>query len=391
MPSDTTTSGDASAVSPALPGRAQQHATRIIFLLCGFAMAAWAPLVPFVKLRLDISDGTLGLLLPCIGAGSTLSMPLTGILTGRLGCKAVILLASVILCFDLPLLTLMDSVGGMAVVLMVFGAAIGMVDVAMNVHAVGVEKASGRAMMSGFHGFFSLGSIFGALAVSALLFYGLSPFQSILLVVALVAVTLIPTSPHFWRHTHTGGDGPMFVLPRGWVVFLGLLCFVMFMTEGAMLDWSALFLATERGVSPHQAGIGYAVFSIAMTAGRLTGDRIISAIGRFYVLLFGSLLASLGMVLLVNVDNLWIAGLGFILTGFGASNLVPIMFSAAGSQTTMPANLAIASVTTLGYAGILAGPALIGFIAQLSSLSVALSCVAALLLLVTASARAVTR
>src|SRR5476649_2997119 len=209
MPGATTTSGNASAVSPGLPGRAQQHATRIIFLLCGFAMAAWAPLVPFVKLRLDISDGTLGLLLLCIGAGSTLSMPLTGFLTGRLGCKTVILVASALLCLDLPLLTLMDSVGGMAVVLMVFGAAIGMVDVAMNVHAVGVEKASGRAMMSGFHGFFSLGSIFGALAVSALLFYGLSPFQSILLVVALVAVTLIPTSPHFWRHTHTGGDGPM--------------------------------------------------------------------------------------------------------------------------------------------------------------------------------------
>ncbi len=391
MPSDTMTSGNASAVFPGLPGRAQQYATRIIFLLSGFAMAAWAPLVPFVKLRLDISDGTLGLLLLCIGAGSTLSMPLTGFLTGRLGCKTVILVASALLCLDLPLLTLMNSTGGMAFALMVFGATMGMVDVAMNVHAVVVEKASGRAMMSGFHGFFSLGSIFGALVVSALLYVGLTPFQSILLVVVVVVLTLIPTSPYFWRHTRNGGDGPMFVLPRGWVIFLGLLCFVMFMTEGSMLDWSALFLATERGVSTHQAGIGYAIFSIAMTAGRLTGDRIIHAIGRYKVLLFGSLCASLGMVLLVSVDNLWIAGLGFIMTGFGASNLVPIMFSAAGNQTAMPANLAIASVTTLGYAGILAGPALIGFIAQLSSLSVALSCVAALLLLVTASARAVTR
>ncbi|MGV8926234.1 MAG: MFS transporter [Ewingella sp.] len=391
MTSNTTTSGKASAVYPSLPGRAQQYATRIIFLLSGFAMAAWAPLVPFVKLRLDINDGTLGLLLLCIGAGSTLSMPLTGFLTGRLGCKTVILLASIILCFDLPLLTVMNSTASMAAVLMVFGAAIGMVDVAMNVHAVVVEKASGRAMMSGFHGFFSLGSIFGALIVSTLLYIGLTPFQSILLVVVLFAVTLIPTSPHFWRHTRNGSDAPMFVLPRGWVIFLGLLCFVMFMAEGSMLDWSALFLATERGVSTLQAGIGYAVFSIAMTAGRLTGDSIINAMGRYKVLLFGSLCASLGMVLLVCIDNLWIAGLGFIMTGFGSSNLVPIMFSAAGNQTAMPANLAIASVTTLGYAGILAGPALIGFIAQLSNLSVALGCVAALLLLVATSARAVTR
>lgn len=118
-----------------IPGRAQQHATRLIFLLSGFAMAAWAPLVPFVKLRLAISDGTLGLLLLCIGAGSTFSMPLTGFLTGKLGCKTVILIASVLLLLALPLLTLMDSTAGMAVVLLVFGAAIGMIDVAMNVHA----------------------------------------------------------------------------------------------------------------------------------------------------------------------------------------------------------------------------------------------------------------
>jgi len=391
MPSDSTRRHDGPTASAPLPGVPQQHATRIIFLLSGFAMAAWAPLVPFAKLRLDINDGTLGLLLLCIGAGSTFSMPLTGFLTGRFGCKSVILLAAIILCLDLPLLTLMDSVAGMALALLIFGAAIGMVDVAMNVHAVVVEKASGRAMMSGFHGFFSLGSIFGALAVSGLLFLGLTPFQSILFVVALMIIALLPTQRHFWQDTRNSSDDPMFVLPRGWVIFLGVLCFVMFMTEGAMLDWSALFLATERGVNTHQAGLGYAVFSIAMTAGRLTGDRIISIMGRYKVLLLGSLLSSAGVVLLVNVDNLWIAGLGFIMTGFGASNLVPIMFSAAGNQTTMPANLAIASVTTLGYAGILAGPALIGFIAQLSSLSVALSCVAALLLLVTVSARAVTR
>ncbi|MBF7977798.1 MFS transporter [Rahnella sp. LAC-M12] len=354
-------------------------------------MAAWAPLVPFVKLRLDISDGTLGLLLLCIGAGSTFSMPLTGFLTGKLGCKTVILIASTLLLLALPLLTLMNSVEGMALILLVFGAAIGMVDVAMNVHAVVVEKASGRAMMSGFHGFFSMGSIFGALAITGLLFLGMTPFISVMIVVAALAVLVVLTSPHFWKDTRHDGDGPMFVLPRGWVILLGFLCFVMFLTEGSMLDWGALFLTTERGVSAHQAGLGYAVFSIAMTIGRLTGDRIIAAMGRYKVLMFGSLCASLGMILLTTVDNLWFAGLGFIMTGFGASNLVPIMFSAAGNQTAMPASMAIASVTTLGYAGILAGPALIGFIAQLSSLSVALGCVAAMMLCVTVCAKAVLR
>ncbi|QII40492.1 MFS transporter [Rouxiella badensis] len=375
----------------AQPGRAQQIATRIIFLLSGFAMSAWAPLVPFVKIRLDISDGTLGLLLLCIGAGSTFSMPLTGFLTGKLGCKTVILLATIVLCLDLPLLTLMDTTLGMALVLIIFGMSIGMVDVAMNVHAVVVEKASGRAMMSGFHGFFSIGCILGALAVSGLLSLALTPFLASIAVIAVVLLSLLGISKHLWHDTKSKQGDPMLVMPRGWVIFLGLLCFVMFLTEGAMLDWSALFLITERSVDPHNAGLGYTVFAIAMTLGRLTGDKVINYFGRFKVLLFGSLIACAGLLLSVGVDSLYAVAAGFIMVGLGASNLVPIMFSAAGNQTSMPANLAIASVTTLGYAGILAGPALVGFIAQLSNLSIALSCVAVLMLLVAASARAVTR
>ncbi len=373
------------------PGRAQQMATRIIFLLSGFAMSAWAPLVPFVKTRLDISDGTLGLLLLCIGAGSTFSMPLTGMLTGKLGCKAVIIVALLLLCLGLPLLTVMNTPIGMALALLLFGAAMGMVDVAMNVHAVVVEKASGRSMMSGFHGFFSIGCILGALAVSGLLSLSLTPLIASAAVVALVLVALTAVSKHLWRDTKSKQGDPMLVLPRGWVIFLGLLCFVMFMTEGAMLDWSALFLTSERGVSAHHAGMGYTLFAIAMTIGRLCGDKVVNYFGRFKVLLFGSLAACLGLLLSVGVDSLYAVAVGFVMVGFGASNLVPIMFSAAGNQKTMPANLAISSVTTLGYAGILAGPALVGFVAQVSSLSIALSFVAALMLLVTASARAVTR
>lgn len=375
----------------ASPGRAQQMSTRIIFLLSGFAMSAWAPLVPFVKSRLDISDGTLGLLLLCIGAGSTFSMPLTGMLTGKLGCKTVIVVALLLLCIDLPLLTVMDSPVGMALALLLFGVAMGMVDVAMNVHAVVVERASGRAMMSGFHGFFSIGCILGALAVSGLLSLNFTPFIASLVVIALVVLTLFLVSKHLWQDTKSKQGDPMLVLPRGWVIFLGLLCFVMFMTEGAMLDWSALYLTSVRAVSTHHAGMGYTLFAVAMTVGRLSGDKVVNYFGRFKVLFFGSLIACAGLLLSVGVDSLYAVAAGFVMVGFGASNLVPIMFSAAGNQKTMPANLAIASVTTLGYAGILAGPALVGFIAQLYGLSIALSCVAALMLLVTASARAVTR
>ena len=373
------------------PGVPEQNATRLAFFIAGLAMATWAPLVPFAKTRIGIDDGSLGLLLLCIGVGSIMAMPLTGLLTGKFGCRRVILLAGVALCIDLPLLVLMDSTLGMAFALLLFGAAIGMIDVAMNIQAVVVERASNRAMMSGFHGFFSVGGIAGAGGVSALLWLGLGPLQATLLAVVAILALLFIASKNLLRESGGDKEGPMFVLPRGWVMFIGLLCFIMFLAEGSMLDWSALFLTTLRGMDHNQAGLGYALFSIAMTIGRLNGDRVVNAMGRYQVLLLGSLCAAIGLALAIAVDSVMASLIGFMLVGVGASNVVPILFSAAGNQRIMPANLAIASVTTVGYAGILAGPALIGIIAQVSSLTFALACVAALLLIVTASAKAVTR
>ncbi|CAI0714963.1 MFS transporter [Serratia proteamaculans] len=373
------------------PGVPAQIATRLAFFVAGFGMAAWAPLVPFAKARIGIDDGSLGLLLLCIGAGSMLAMPLTGFLTGRLGCRPVILLAGLALCIDLPLLVLMNTTTGMALALLLFGAAIGMIDVAMNVQAVVVERASGKAMMSGFHGFFSVGGIAGAGGVSLMLWLGLSPLLATWVTVLTIAALLMLASRNLLRESGGEEGGPMFVLPRGWVMFIGILCFIMFLAEGSMLDWSALFLTTQRGVDHSQAGLGYALFSITMTIGRLNGDWVVNRLGRYKVLLLGSLCAAVGLSLAIVFNNAMVSLIGFMLVGLGASNVVPILFSAAGNQHDMPANLAIASVTTVGYAGILAGPALIGFIAQFSSLTAAFACVAVLLLAVTASARAITR
>ncbi|HHQ6602651.1 TPA: MFS transporter [Serratia fonticola] len=373
------------------PGVPEQNATRLAFFIAGLAMATWAPLVPFAKTRIGIDDGSLGLLLLCIGVGSIMAMPLTGLLTGKFGCRRVILLAGIALCIDLPLLVLMDSTLGMALALLLFGAAMGMIDVAMNIQAVVVERASNRAMMSGFHGFFSVGGIAGAGGVSALLWLGLGPLQATLIAVVAILVLLLIASKNLLRESGGDKEGPMFVLPRGWVMFIGLLCFIMFLAEGSMLDWSALYLTTMRGMDHNQAGLGYALFSIAMTIGRLNGDRVVNAMGRYQVLLLGSLCAAIGLALAITIDSAITSLIGFMLVGVGASNVVPILFSAAGNQRVMPANLAIASVTTVGYAGILAGPAVIGLIAQVSSLTFALACVAALLLIVTASAKAVTR
>lgn len=373
------------------PGRKAQAATRISFFVAGFVMASWAPLVPFVKHRLDINDATLGMLLLSLGIGSLLAMPFTGLLTSKLGCRTVILIASALLCAILPMLTQANTFPTMAVTLLFFGATIGMIDVSMNIQAVIVERASGRAMMSGFHGFFSVGGIVGAGGVSALLWLGLSPLMAILAIVILLIVFMSIAHAHLLRTTNKNKGDPLFVIPRGWVMFIGLLCFIMFLAEGAILDWSALFLTAERHLSSTQAGIGYAAFSVAMTLGRLNGDRVVNALGRYAILAGGSLCAALGLLLTISIDNVLTSIAGFVMVGIGASNVVPILFSAAGNQKIMPANLAIAAITTVGYAGILVGPTLLGFIAQLSSLSLAFGCVALLLLIVCISARAITR
>jgi len=346
-------------------------------------MATWAPLVPFAKARLGVDDASFGVLLLCLGLGSLIAMPFTGALVNRLGCRNVITASTFAVALVLPFLVLADSFWQLALTLALFGASIGILDVAINIQAVIVEKASGRAMMSGFHGLFSLGGIFGAGGVSLLIGAGMGPLAACLIICA-TTLTLLALA---WRGLQKqglqgGADAPVFVLPRGIVVFLGLLCFLVFLGEGAVLDWGALFLIASQGADQAVAGLGYTMFAIAMTIGRLSGDVIVRRFGGSRVVLAGGLLSALGFLIAVMAPVLWLALAGFLLVGFGASNIVPVIFSAAGRQTRMPAGLAVASVTTMGYAGILIGPAVIGFIAQHAGLGLAFALLGAAYLFV---------
>ena len=238
--------------------------------------------------------------------------------------------------------------------------------------------------MSGFHGLFSVGGIVGAGGVSALVSVGASPLVAMLCVAAGIVGALIKAAPHLLPF---GGEqtGPAFAIPHGIVLFIGMLCFIMFLTEGTVLDWSAIFLTSVRGVVPSYGGVGYAALALTMTVGRLTGDVIVRRIGRTRVLIIGSLCAAAGLSLAALVPA-WISGiLGFALVGAGCSNIVPILYTAVGRQKVMPEHLAVPAITTLGYAGILVGPAAIGFVAHATSLSIAFLGVVLLLVGVAAS------
>ena len=371
---------------------AATRSTRLIFLVSGIGMAAWAPMVPYAKARLGLDDAQLGLMLLAFGGGSMASMPFVGWLSHRFGNRRVIVASGWLLCLALPVLALAPNVAVLTAALLYFGVMLGAVDVAMNAHAVEVERRDGRVLMSGFHGLFSLGGLAGAAGMSALLALGLPLPLAALAVSALLAALVLHLRGGLLPNVGgaAAGHAP-FRMPHGAVLLLGLLCFVSFMAEGSMLDWSAVFLRDFRGFAPSTAGIGYACFSVAMALGRLTGDRLIQRIGPVWAVRVGAGLAATGFALAASAPWSGASLAGFVLIGLGASNIVPVMFSTAGRLPGASPAIAIAAVTMLGYAGLLSGPALIGFISRLAGLPLALAVVAGLLLLVAASARIVRR
>lgn len=363
--------------STTLPAR-QQFSTRAAFFIPGFAIACWAPLVPFAKARAGLDDAMLGVLLLCLGLGSLLSMPLAGVLAARRGCRQVMLLTVLMMVLTLPLLATASTPLGIAISLLVFGAGIGAMDCVMNIQAVVVERESGRAMMSGFHAFYSIGALTGAALVSLLLSAGASALAASLVVAAGVVV-ITAGSARWWRTERAPHGASSFALPRGVVVVIGAVCFISFLAEGSMLDWSAVFLHEVRGVAVAHAGWGFVAFNIAMTAARLLGDSVVNRLGPRIAVLAGGMVACAGFVLATLVPGFAMAMVGYALVGIGCANIVPVMFSLAGRQTRMPESVAIPAVTTMGYAGVLLGPAAIGFIAQQWSLQTAFLVAAAAL------------
>ncbi|WP_126945179.1 MFS transporter [Xanthomonas sp. BRIP62409] len=371
---------------PGSSARAQQHATRAAFFIPGFAAAIWAVLVPFAKARTGVDDGALGLILLCLGAGSFLAMPLAGALSARFGFRAVMAGTAALICLSLPLLAVVANPWMLGAVLFVFGAGVGAMDCAMNMQAVVVERDARRAMMSGFHAFFSIGGFVGAGAMTLLLSARVSPLSAALAgVIAMLVVGVL--SVRHWRTERVAQQGPLLALPRGIVLFIGILAFVVFLAEGTILDWSSVFLADVHQVAPSTAGVGYVAFALTMTVTRLLGDAVVERLGRIRSIVVGALLASAGFLVLTLVSP-WQASLaGYVLVGLGCANIVPALFSLAGNQTRMPESIAITAVTTLGYAGILAGPALIGFAAHGIGLVGALLGVAVLMVGVAVSTR----
>jgi predicted MFS family arabinose efflux permease len=355
-----------------------RRATLASFLLCGIAVSAWAPMVPLAKERIGLNEAGLGLILLCMGGGAIVTMPLIGPIIQRTGSRPVIIAGSLLTAVVLPILTLASSPFALAATLLVFGAALGSLDVAMNAQAVTVQEKISKPVMSSFHGMFSVGGLTGSMLFGLLLSLRLTPFVSAIIISMGLVIVAVVLSRSFLAHEPKEKEPSFsFRLPKGPVIMLGIFCFIFFLYEAALLDWSALLLRDNRGISNSLSGSGYAVFSVAMAAMRFTGDGLVHRFGPTKIVVWGTVITVAGLLIIVTTPWLAINMIGFLMIGVGAANVVPVLFSAAGRADANSPELALAAVTTMGYAGQLAGPALIGFAAHLTSLPVALGLLAA--------------
>ncbi|MER7486320.1 MFS transporter [Streptomyces sp. NPDC126497] len=361
-----------------------RRALTAFFALDGFLFAGWVVRIPAVKEQTGASASALGLALLGVSAGAVITMMLTGRLCRRYGSHLVTLVCAVLLCLGVGLPPLTRSVPALGGVLLLFGAAYGGINVAFNSAAVDLVAALGRPIMPSFHAAFSLGGMIGA-GLGALVAGSLSPTRHLwglavvgLLVTAVAGRALMRCEPLTPADAGRAGEGTSRRpdrRTRTLVAVFGLVALCTAYGEGALADWGALHLEEDLGVSPGMAAVGYSLFALSMTLGRLSGTTLLERLGRTRTVLGGGSTAAAGMLLGALAPSLWAALLGYAVTGLGLANLFPVAVERAGA---LAGPRGVATASTLGYGGMLLGPPAIGFMADRFSLPAALTSVAVL-------------
>lgn len=338
-----------------------------VFFVVGFAFASWAARVPAIRDGLHLSDGQLALALLGLNGGAMLSLPIAGGLVARLGSRTQTVASLAVYLTALPLLALAPSLPLLAAALLLFAAGNSGVDVAMNAQGVLVERAYGRPVLGGFHAMFSLGGLAGAGASALLASAGIgvtAHFTAVAVVlVVLVAGAATALLPDGVRNG-TAERPPVFALPTRAQWLPGVICFCAMFGEGIVNDWAAVYLHDITGATPGMAAAGFAVFSAFMVIGRLCADRARDRLGTVGLLLTCGTTAAAGAVLLVAVPVRASSLAGCALLGLGLAAIVPVVFAYAAPKDPGRSGPAIAAVSAVGYTGFLAGPPLIGGIAQ---------------------------
>lgn len=383
MPLVNKTTSAASRATP--PGLVRLRvALTVFFALDGFIFAGWVVRIPAIKEQTGASASDLGLALLGVSAGAVITMTLTGRLCRRFGSHPVTVICGVLLSLSVALPPLTHSAPALGAVLLIFGAGYGGINVAMNSAAVDLVAAMRRPIMPSFHAAFSLGGMVGA-GLGGLIAGALSPTRHLLgltvigLVVTAVAgrtlLRLEPPTPPADQQTQKSTPRRLDPRTRRMVLVFGFIALCTAFGEGALADWGALHLEQDLAAHPGIAAAGYSCFALAMTIGRLSGTTLLERLGQTPILVAGGITAAVGMLLGALAPTVWLALIGFAVTGLGLANIFPVAVERAGA---LAGPNGVATASTLGYGGMLLGPPAIGFMADWFTLPTALTSVAVL-------------
>ena len=356
-------------------------ATFLVFAVNGAMVGTWVAHIPWLQDHLGISKATLGLCLLCMAAGALVSMPLTGRILDQVPSASVVRATALVFCLMLPLPLLTNGPYALAAILFVFGASNGAMDVAMNAHGVGIQESLDRPVMSSLHGGWSVGGFTAAGIAALTAAVGLDArVESLIVGVGLFLLSLWITRQLGASSTHSS-EGHMLSLPSRPVILIGCLCFLVMLTEGAIGDWSGIYLRHDTGASPATAALAFTGFSLGMATARLGGDFVNEWIGPSRLLRAGTALVAIALGGVLLVGQTFPAVVGFVLCGLGIANAVPLLFSAAGRIS--PRGPSLAAAFTLGYTGFIVGPPVIGVLSDRAGLPRTLALLVVALLAVT--------
>ncbi len=343
-----------------------------LFFVNGIVFAAWATNIPFIQKRYELSEVEIGTVLLVMAGGAVCFMSMTSFFIQRLGSRLVSMFATQCFSLALAITFYMENMAGLYLSVVLLGAANGTMDVAMNQQAALYEAKLRRPIMSRLHGCFSVGALAGAVATYFAVTMGVTPFQQATWILVSVLISGLSLYSFLLIDKPSGsdrGDGfSIGAFKNPTLLVLGFFSFLTMMSEGAIADWSALFLIDYSGLAAGVATLGFATYASLMIVGRLSGDGLTLFLGHRTLVQVSGSFTCVGILFVLFGNTVFLQFLGLALLGFGIANLVPVVFSNAAKLETVRPSSGIAFVSVAGYSGFLVGPALIGWLASLIGL-----------------------
>lgn len=364
----------------------QIYSAKAFYFLGGFGFTSWASLIPFLRQQLQIQDDHLGFLLLAVGLGALIMMMLAGSIAGRLGCRRSLTIAGLAIAVVLNVLCYVPAYAAALVMAVLLGSSLGLLDVVVNINGIFIERKVHKRLMSGLQAMWSLGNFAGAAFFASLLHLGF--YWKIVMIAGAVFIGLCVCffAPHLHGERQASGKGASLVLPKGKIVLIGLVCTIAFLVEGSINDWSGVFMTTEKGIDISQSGLGLTLFTASAFLARLPGDSLTMHFGPRRLLALSLPVAFAGFLGILLISGAPFLFASYVLIGVGCANTVPIFYSSLGTQKDMPVADAVAAVSTIGYAGILLAPAVLGFIGRAFSLTASFALVTGLLVIMSTMA-----